>query len=225
MDIGANLNQFVGDRKPDRRYTSFDYCFNYFQSFRADRITEIAAKKNMQLSCLHLGMFLASWGMFRGSTVALGRSAKHFEPVIELIADTPSDMWDIDAHGYTRGVCQQLIEQHRQIRESMRDPARPSRDPTTTLATKIMLGVFGNVPAYDDFFKRGRKSEGRTGAFGVRSLLQLGQFYQEHAEAIEAYRIPTLDFRTGQPTSLRYTRAKVLDMVFFIEGGGTGSKI
>ena len=35
---------------------------------------------------------------------------------------------------------------------------------------------------------------------------------------IEAHREPTLDFDTGTPTNRRYTRAKVIDMIFFIEG-------
>ncbi len=45
---------------------------------------------------------------------------------------------------------------------------------------------------------------------------------QEHADVIERYRIPTLDFRADQPTRRRYSRAKVVDMIFFIEGGGSG---
>ena len=41
---------------------------------------------------------------------------------------------------------------------------------------------------------------------------------------IEAHRIPALHFITGTPTDLLYSRAKVIDMIFFIEGGGTGSR-
>jgi hypothetical protein len=29
----------------------------------------------------------------------------------------------------------------------------------------------------------------------------------------------TLDFATGKPTALQYSRAKVIDMIFFREGG------
>ena len=177
MDIQANLKKFIGDRRPDQRYTSFDYCFNYFQSFREQhRVAQIAAKENMQVSCLHLGFFLASWGMFRGSTLALGRSAKQFVPIIDLIARTPPSLWDVDAHNYSGQVCNQLVDQFWQIRKALRDPARARRYPTPTLATKIMLGVFGSVPAYDDFFRKGRKCEGGVAAFGTRSLRQLHQF-------------------------------------------------
>jgi len=45
-------------RTPDARYASFDYCFNYFQSFReAGSVPAIAEPANIQLSCLHLGGF------------------------------------------------------------------------------------------------------------------------------------------------------------------------
>jgi len=35
----------------------------------------------------------------------------------------------------------------------------------------------------------------------------------------------TLDFHTGEPTQRRYSRVKVIDMIFFIEGGGSSRAI
>jgi hypothetical protein len=86
------------------------------------------------------------------------------------------------------------------------------------LLTKIMLGVFGSVPAFDGNFRRGCKAAGIAATFGRRALRQIGTFYQVNAATIDAYRVPTLDFVTGEPTQRRYTRAKVIDMAFFIEG-------
>ena len=37
VDIEANLKAYLGKREPRARYTSFDYCFNYFQSHREGR--------------------------------------------------------------------------------------------------------------------------------------------------------------------------------------------
>ena len=34
----------------------------------------------------------------------------------------------------------------------------------------------------------------------------------------EKYRVPTLDFVSGNHTQRRYTRAKVIDMALFVEG-------
>ena len=77
-----------------------------------------------------------------------------------------------------------------------------------------MLGVFGNVPAFDTNFRRGF----RVSVFGPKALKKIAAFYQDHADAIDAHRVSTLDFVSGQPTQRRYTRAKVIDMVFFIQG-------
>jgi hypothetical protein len=61
MDIDANIKDFRGDRLPDQRPASFEYCFNYFQSAReSGSTTSLAAEPNMPLSCLHLGFYLAS---------------------------------------------------------------------------------------------------------------------------------------------------------------------
>jgi hypothetical protein len=56
VDIAANVKNFRGDGQPERRFASFDYCFNYFQSFwEDDSVIDVAAVENMPLSCLHLG--------------------------------------------------------------------------------------------------------------------------------------------------------------------------
>jgi len=75
MNIEQNLKQFAEGlgknrgRQAVERYASFDYCFNYFQTFREeDKIEELADLSHIQLSSLQLGFYLASWGMLRGSS-------------------------------------------------------------------------------------------------------------------------------------------------------------
>jgi hypothetical protein len=218
MDIEVNLAAFTGDRTPGARYTSFDYCFNYFQSFREqNRVAEIASQENMQLSCLHLGFYLASWGMFRGPSTLLLRSARHYEPVVEVIAAAPPSAWELDAHCYTTQAWPLIRQLDQQIRAAFGHPSGVS----DTLATKVLLGVFGNVPAFDTFFRAGF----HAATFGPKAFRRLGEFYREHADIIERNRILTLDFQTGEPTQRRYSRAKVIDMIFFIEGGGSSRAI
>ena len=195
-------------RTPNGRYTSFDYCFNYFQEFREKNdLRTMATPQNIQVSCLHLGFYLASWGMLRGSSKLLQRSARHLVGIVETIAATDRGMWDIDADSYSEPNIQLLFGQ-------ARDLQRANAGMSDILVTKIMLGVFGNVPAFDTNFKKGfgvRK-------FGLKSLRKVGAFYLENRDAVEKYRLPTLDFVTGGPTQRRYTRAKVIDMAFFVKG-------
>ena len=74
-EISKLVGQFEKRRSANRRYASFDYCFNYFRNFNEqDRLSELKSKENMQMSCLQIGFFLASWGMFRGKS-HLGQEA------------------------------------------------------------------------------------------------------------------------------------------------------
>ena len=89
---------------------------------------------------------------------------------------------------------------------------------TSTLATKVMLGVFGNVPVFDTYFR----ARFRAATFGPKAFGRLGRFYAEHTDMIERHRIPTLHFHTGEQALRQYSCSKIIDMIFFIEGGGSG---
>jgi hypothetical protein len=197
MDLDANLRRYLEGHKPNERYASFDYCFNYFQSFReSGDASALASPTNVQLSCLQLGFYLASWGMLRGSAELLQKSARNLIPIIEVVAHTEASLWELDAHCYTESNIQRLLQLANTIRR-----AQPSM--SDTLVTKIILGVFGGC---------------RVSTFGPKALRKIGRFFQEYADVINAHRVPTLDFISGDHTQRAYTRAKVIDMVFFIEG-------
>jgi hypothetical protein len=212
VNLDGNVQWYLDDRNPNERYASFDYCFNYFQSFReSGAIFALANSSNLQASCLRLGFYLASWGMLRGSAELLQKSARHLIPLIEVIAQTNIRLWDLDAHSYTESNIQQLCELANTIRQ-----ARPGM--SDTLVTKIMLGVFGSVPAFDTNFKKGCRAAGISCTFGRKSLRQIGGFYHNNAAVIDSRRVMTVDFMSGNDTQRRYTRAKVIDMAFFAEG-------
>lgn len=201
-----------GGRKPNERYASFDYCFNYFQSFReSGRVPSLADPTNIHASCLNLGFYLASWGMLRGSAELLQKSARHLIPAIEIIAQTGPAVWEIDANCYTESCIEDievLAGAFLQSYPQMSD----------ILLTKILLGVYGSVPAFDENFKRGCKAAEITATFGAKALRQVGAFYRKNAALIDSFRMPTLDFVSGEPTNRLYTRAKVIDMALFMEG-------
>lgn len=206
--IEANLEQYVLDRRDTARYASFDYCFNYFRSFY-DRgeLPSLVAPERLQTSCLHLGFYLASWGMFRGKSHLLQGSMKHYVPLLQVIAES-GDLFDIDVPDYDSASMSVVRHGFSKVRSAFPHPA------TETLVTKVMLGVFGCVPAFDTYFKSGFGAS----TFGPKSLGRIRDFYEGNAELIENYRIPTIDFASAEDTGLRYTAAKVVDMIFFVEG-------
>lgn len=223
MDINKNISQFIkgngknGGKSPGERYASFDYCYNHFQSFRERGcIEKIANKENMQMSCLHLAFYLASWGMLRGSSFLLEKSIRYYEPLIANIAKLDKRIWSIDVDSYTEDNIELLLECRDMICKSLGNGSRL----TDTLTTKIMLGVFSNVPAYDDFFRKGFNVH----SFGKKSLRMIAKFYEDNKETIDKYKIRTFDFSTGKETRRKYTKAKIIDMVCFIEGQNKQAK-
>lgn len=216
VDIDANLETFLDRRAPRARYASFDYCFNYFQEARESGETaQLADEDRLLLSCLQLGFFLASWGMMRRGSGLMQRSVRELVPVVELIAAEPPSTWNLDAHSYI-DQADEVLAVGRRVRKTFTVPA------SDILVTKTMLGVFGCVPAFDRYFR---------GGFGCHTfcrdaLLRIGMFYKDNEAKIDARRIFTLDFTTGLDTARTYSKAKVIDMIFFqeglnIDGGGS----
>lgn len=166
------------------------------------------------MSCLQLGFYLASWGMMRGSTFLLNSSVSAYKPVIEAIAGFDSAVWEVDAPCYTeKTIC--LLQA---CKTKLAEAFDGKRKPTDTLVTKIMLGVFGNVPAFDINFVTGFRSYGFH--VGKKSLEEVARFYNDSKSTIDQFHneICTFDFQTGRRTNTHYTRAKVIDMICFVEG-------
>lgn len=187
LDIEGNLAAYVADRQPSARCASWDYCFNHFQAHRDDP-ARMASTHGLELSCLHLGFYLASWGMFRGRSPLLRRSVKHYAPVVEVIATTPEAMWNVDADGYGSAEVELLFDTASRLRRALPDGA------SHTLVTKILLGVFGSVPAFDSF----KTGFGAT-TFSRGALVRLAEFHAQHRATIEEHRIPDSIVATSAP--------------------------
>jgi len=213
--INAAFTRFIRDRDPSLRYASYDYCFNYFHSYKNK--ADLAVPANLEKSCLTLGFYLASWGMYRGSSFLLQRSATFYKPVIEYLAGAcPAAAWSIDADKYNDANINLLLKVYSDLKALI-----PDGKSHLVLTTKIMLGVFGNTPAYDTYFKETfSKHYKRKPAFTVfneDSLQAIAQFYKQNKKLIENFRQQclTMNFSTGNPKKTYYTRAKIIDMIGF----------
>ena len=228
--VVQNLNdyfkEYISDRNlPSHRYNSFDYCYNYFASFE-DK-TKIANDINMETSCLQLGFYLASWGMLRGSSRLIDNDLSVFVPIIKTIANCEQEIWDIDVKDYCHEkIREKLIKTYSKFVDEHFNHQR-----TITLVTKIMLGVFGNVPAFDNNFIAGIKAlisnknikdirESRCGftVFNENSLNAIYNFYSQNqliinslSEKTETNIFPYSKSRQNK----KFTQAKVIDAIGF----------
>ncbi len=217
MNIEKAIQQFLKGRGknkgrgPNERYASFDFCYNYFYSFyKKNKISELANKENLQNSCLQIGFYLASWGMMRGSSFLLKKSVRNFSNLIYAISKTNHELWEIDVPNYTDKNIDLLLDCKQQIINALGKENKPS----DTLITKIMLGVFANVPAFDQYFRRSLK----VYSLNKKALLRIKEFYLKNKVVFDSYKIYTLDFLTSKETNVIYTKAKLIDMYGFIDG-------
>lgn len=168
---------------------------------------------DLVVASLHLGFYLASWGMMRGSGDLLQNSVYSLRPVVQAIAREQPSTWDIDVNkqDYRRDV----LALYGRI-EAAFTPINASN----ILVTKTMLGVFGCIPAFDRFFRTG------FGHWTVneRNIDRIASFYRVNMTAIDGVEIRTLDVNTGLETDRSYPRAKIIDMYYFQKGGGSPAK-
>ncbi len=130
----------VNDIDYSRRYSSWDVCYQYFRDVKS-------FDKNSNIAGLHLGFYLASWGMFRGSSELLNSGIKKYNDLAELLISKKHA-------GF--------IEQYNSIEKFLEDNAISA---TQTLITKIMLGVYANTPAVDQFFNKTTKRYCKSGIY------------------------------------------------------------
>lgn len=169
----------MNKRTPMHRFSSFDYCYRYFYTTSKEQLIN-----DMEKSCLVLGFYLASWGMFRGKSSLLQRSARYYEAAIEYISTKPNKCWDIDICCGAEDNIDQLMDLYEDLRARLASPSVSH----LTLITKVMLGVFGTVPAFDQYFIGAFRSivpGAGFRTFGKKSLAKVLDFYRANQSVID----------------------------------------
>lgn len=223
LNIEFHISAFKDSSGQNERYSSFDYCYNYFYS-KSTNPKQLL--QDIEKSCLVLGFYLASWGMLRGSSFLLEKSVKHFEPLIRHIAELDRSYWEIDVDTYSENT-----NKINELYQAIKDKLIPAKDESQkyeyahlTLVTKVLLGVFGCIPAYDQYFVRTFKevSQNKCGftAVNQNSLSCIQSFYLANKDVIDHLSATTFtkDFITGEFTKTKYTKAKIIDMYGFQKG-------
>ena len=174
------------------RYRSWAHCYKAFRENRHNA-------EKADFLCLHLAWYLASWGMLRNSFL-LNRDYLVHMPLINEIMSGRFEPLFQDEH--TAEMIPLTMEATEEIKN-----VYSGNSVTDTLITKILLGVFGCAPAYDDYFRyAARKHKVCSGSWNKRSIRSLWQYYECHREAFEKLRHEFV------VEGLRYTPMKLLDM-------------
>jgi hypothetical protein len=137
-------------------------------------------------AALHLGFYLASWGMYRGRSFLLQHDYTiHLGVVDALMAPRFADLWKQEVGaGVNDGTLVPLVlEAITAIRDAYRPftPQAESRQASDTVVTKVLLGTLGCLPACDRYFLAGFKDRGFKYSYADQTFVeQILYFCRNH---------------------------------------------
>jgi len=217
------------------RYRSWEHCYAQFYEARQN-----PEKANVDNLSLHLAFYLASWGMYRGSSFLLQYDYTiHTSVVEEILKQKYNKLLGLECNELNNEeICSLLDELNMEIKR-IYDPFRSKvkelkgkkdisqdipQDISNILVSKILLGTLGCVPAYDRFFVKAvtnideeTKKKVTTRNYNIASLQKLIKFYEEHQEKLEKLRSQFLiEYKfEGRKKTLDYPQMKLLDIGFW----------
>lgn len=232
-----SFNKLKGElnSNANSRYLSREYCYGKFHE-AFDNLNKLNDDDYLNLS-LHLSFYLASWGMYRGSSFLLQFDYKiHLQTVKLILKDKYKPLigynWDKDDKNYSsnlnllfgsEGLINLIKEKYEPFRKEVENEDEPTKQAISDiLVTKILLGTLGCVPAYDEMLKRALKfgkdvyGENKENIenkfiqkFGKKSFEVLVDFYSINKDILEK-EIGTLTLK--DLPSIEYPQMKLLDM-------------
>ncbi len=204
--IRTYFNETVKDSHG--RYMSWRHCYNAFVENRND-----ADEKMFDYLALHLAFYLASWGMYRGSSFLLQKDYKVHIPVVRILLEKKYDpLVGISAEGLTEDANLDLLEEVGERIRRAYAAEQPSfegatNNATDTLVTKILLGTLGCVPAYDRYYVQAVKQYNiSAGVYSKESVRDVAVYYLSHKDEFESLREELSTCGT------RYPAMKLMDM-------------
>lgn len=194
------------------RYRSWEHCYSNFINARDNKNAEL------DYLSLQLAFYLASWGMYRGSSFLLQKDYKIHIPVVkELLKEEYDPLAGIDCVELKREENQRLLENinafldeyYSNIRDEVKN-IKVRNQLSSTLITKILMGTLGCVPAYDRYFISGiKKQKVASGNYNMKSIIQLVDFYESNIVELENIR------KDMKVNGMAYPQMKILDMAFW----------
>ena len=210
VEITRTIEIYLSDVITDEfhRYKSWDNCFQAFN---------ISSKSENH--ALELAFYLASWGMYRGSSGLLQKNHLIHNDAVSILFSKESQKLKCDKNNE---VTKDNIDEILAVKSELAtyysshyfskggDDYKPI-SPTDTLLSKIMLGTLGCVPAYDRYFIDGLKEMKMTHTkFNASSLAELFDFIDKNRFEIE-----NAQQLIKNKTKNHYPIMKILDMFFW----------
>lgn len=207
-DINDKILQFYDRLKGDKnhRYKSWEHCFSYFSGNHIDK----------KIACLHMSFYLASWGMYRGSSFLLWKDYLiHQDVVDKLLAN--KHLQNIDFLKTNEAEIDEIFYLIDWIKEwyktNIKSVNGEDRDVnvTDTLATKILLGALGCIPAYDRYFIDGIRTRDLSfSKLTKNNFMPVVNYYKENNNQFN-----NAQEKIRETSGISYPPMKLIDMYFW----------
>ncbi len=244
----------IPDNLAPHRFKTWEYCYKYFHG---NRKKLQSCKKLPNEALLIFSFYLASWGMYRGSSFLLSLDHTIHEKILKELLSKDYNILTMDiselkinnnedefvkkliaARDRIRDVYEPIrtnvlkkqMAFHKKIGKQFNPKATPKSEISNILASKMLLGIFGCIPAYDTFFKQGIKeifpiTEGNgsypiSQKFSEKSVRKIIQCYNDNEELFNGRQ-----YVLKINKNIKYPTMKKIDMLFWLEGYKNSKKI
>lgn len=211
---------------PHHRLYSWDHSHAVWKAFLSGSASE-------DHTTLSLAFYLASWGMYRGSSDLLFRDYKVLTPTVVFLKEAahPRSAWtdclfsDENPDPLSKRIAELAGDLKKALVPKLKRPDVPSHhpQPSDILLSKILLNTLGCVPAFDTEVKRALEdllpNYTAGDAFRLPVLKAVGQLARANRTLIEKGQ-GSLREKCG----VLYPLTKVLDLYLWIHGNSIIAK-
>ena len=184
----------------NHRYKSWEHCFQAFSN-SDDKVDYLA---------LQLAFYLASWGMYRGSSGLLWKDYKVHTGAVEIIKkhyELRTQCFNgLPESNDILTVVKEFREYYKKLEYFNGNGKKGKVTPTDTLISKIVLGTLGCLPAFDRYFNLGLFDTEYSVINGksIDSIWEKAEIMKPEIELIQEW--------IRQQTGTLYPPMKIIDM-------------
>ncbi|NWN50293.1 hypothetical protein HT121_23150 [Pseudomonas sp. MAFF 301514] len=212
-----NIQPSPGNDYP--RLKAWEFLYEYIWDESRPRWADLISEEQIDTTALHIGFYLANWGMFRGSSGLLQNSNLDLMKALAkcLFTGQGPELFELSLDNFAPGAPDLAYNQ------ALLDSVLTSMETlatnvswTDTLKTKILMGVWGECPALDRFYIAACRDLFPRRAFITTAS---GKGLTALAGVVEQLNLSPPPLKTGR-LKLPYPMARVMDMALFQYGLG-----
>ncbi|MEN2505876.1 hypothetical protein V8Z77_03070 [Stutzerimonas stutzeri] len=199
------------------RLKAWEFLYEYVWDESRTNWADLISEDQIETTALHIGFYLANWGMFRGSSGLLQNSNLDLmKALAKLLFEGPGpELLELSMDNFALDAPR--LAYHQKLLDSVlgsMESLASNVSWTDTLKTKILMGVWGECPALDRYYIAACRD-----LFPRRPFITAasGKGLTALASVVRELGSPSLRLETAR-LKLPYPTARVMDMALFQYG-------